>query len=78
MWHGNYAWSAWPMLAGGILFWGSIISLIAWGIHRATRHPDSGSRHYYGKAPLDHLKERYAKGEITKLQYEEMKHDLMG
>lgn len=47
MWHGNYAWSAWPMLAGGILFWGSIISLIAWGIHRTTRHHDSGSRHYY-------------------------------
>lgn len=75
MWHGHYAWSAWPMFTEGILFWGSIVSLIAWGIHRTTRHRDLDSR-YYGKSPLDHLKERYAKGEITKAQFEEMKRDL--
>ena len=75
MWHGFYG-GAWPMLAGGVLFWGSVISLIAWGIHRTTRRHDSDSR-YYGKSPLDYLKERYAKGEITKVQYEEMKRDLM-
>ena len=66
------------MMTGGILFWGSIICLIAWGIHRTTRHHDSDPRHDYGKSPLDHLKERYAKGEITKAQYEEVKRDLMG
>lgn len=58
--------------------WGSIICLIAWGIHRTTTHRDSDSCHDYDKSPLDHLKERYAKGEITKAQYEEMKRDLMG
>ena len=74
MWHGFYG--GWPMLAGGVLFWGSVIFLIAWGIHRTTRHHDSDSR-YYGKSPLEHLNARYAKGEITKEQYEEMKRDLM-
>lgn len=66
------------MMAGGVLFWGSIICLIAWGIYRTTRHRHSDSRYYYGKSPLDHLKERYAKGEVTKAQYEEMKRDLLG
>lgn len=76
MWHGHYVWSSWPMLAGGVLFWGSMIFLIAWGIHRATRHRNSDSR-YYGNSPIDHLNERYTKGEIMKRQYEEVKHDLM-
>lgn len=77
MWHGFYE-GGWPMFAGGFLFWGSIIILIAWGIHRTTRQHDSDSRHYYGKSPLDHVKERYAKGEITKAQYEEMQRNIMG
>ena len=76
MWHGFYGYG-WPMLAGGVLFWGSIIFLIAWGIHRSTKH-DAGYRRYEGKTPLDYLKERYAKGEITKEQYEEIRRDLLG
>jgi len=68
MWHGFYG-GGWPMLAGGALFWGIIVFLIAWGIHRTTRHHGSDS-HYYGKSP-------HAKGEITKEQYEETKRDLM-
>ncbi len=76
MWHGFYG-GGWPMLAGGVLFWGSIIFLIAWGIHRTTRHHEAGAQYTYGKSPLDHLKARYAKGEISKEQYEEIKRDLM-
>jgi putative membrane protein len=73
MWHGFYG-GGWPMVAGGFLFWSSVVCLIAWGIHRTTRHQDVAR--YGGKAPLDHLKERYAKGEITKNQYDEIKRDL--
>ena len=75
MWHGNYAWSAWPMLAGGIVFWGGLISLVILGFHRSTRRSEGSVA--YGRSPLDHLKERYAKGEISKERFEEMKRDLI-
>ncbi|MCL4385198.1 MAG: SHOCT domain-containing protein [Cyanobacteria bacterium] len=48
-----------------------IIILIVWLVRRAG--------HYHGESQgkaLDILKERYAKGEITKEQYEEMKKNL--
>lgn len=49
-----------------------IFLLIRWifGTHRHWRHGDES------KTALDHLKERYAKGEITKKEYQEMKKDL--
>jgi uncharacterized membrane protein len=63
------------MLAGGFLFWGCIICLIAWGIYRTTKH--QGDAQHFGESPLDHLKERHAKSEITKEQFEEIRRDLM-
>ena len=75
MWHGNYSWSAWPMLTGGLLFWGSLIGLVAWGFHRSTRRSEGSTT--YGRSPLDHLKSRYAKGEISKVEFEEMKQNLL-
>lgn len=73
MWHGYYG-GGWPMLVGGFLFWGCIVALVAWAIHRLTGRRDDGP--YHGKSPLDHLKERYARGEITKREFEEIKRDL--
>jgi putative membrane protein len=69
MWNG-----AWWMFAGPmtmILFFGAIIALIVllvrWldGSKRNTGAPPSG------KAPLDILKERFARGKIDKEEYEE-------
>jgi len=53
-----------------IFFWVLIIALIALLLRRR-------SHHYDGNSAMDILKDRYAKGEITKQQYEEMKKDLM-
>lgn len=61
-----------------IIFWG----LIIWGIVVLFRHNGPhdhpwhhGSSEGAGRA-MDVLKERYAKGEITKEQFEEMKKNI--
>ncbi|MGA2368742.1 MAG: SHOCT domain-containing protein [Dehalococcoidia bacterium] len=55
-----------------ILFWGAVIWLIVWIVRRATAKGGSGTR-----SALDIAKERYAKGEITKEQFEQIKKDVM-
>ncbi|HEX9115726.1 MAG TPA: SHOCT domain-containing protein [Anaerolineae bacterium] len=81
----------WPlrMLCGGIaflLFWGVVIALLVWAVRAWTRpSADQGSSGRSMAAPteylgssraLDILKERYARGEITKEQYDEMRSHL--
>ena len=63
------------MLFGGIwmvLFWGGLIALIVWGINRLTRRYGWSSQH----TPLDIPRERYARGEITKEEFERIKKDV--
>ncbi len=54
-----------------VLIWGGIIALIVWAVRRAGR-----SHAPYAQSPLDIAKERYARGEITKEQFEQIKKDL--
>jgi putative membrane protein len=59
-----------------VIFWGGLIALIVWGI-RAARKQDEASMVISGKrGPLDMAKERYAKGEISKEEFEQLKKDL--
>ena len=65
----------WWMAFGGVwmvLFWGGLIALIVWGINKLSGRGDSIQR----RTPLDVAKERYAKGEIAKEEFEEIKRDL--
>ena len=67
--------SGWWMFFGGIwmlIFWGGLIALAIWGIRKLTRH--SGVTDI--KSPIDIARERYAKGEITKEQFAQIKKDL--
>ena len=67
--------AGWWMAFGGIwmvLFWGGLIALIVWGIKRIS----SGSNSSSGRNPLDIVKERYAKGEITREEFEHLKREL--
>lgn len=65
-----------------LLFWGLIIWAIFALIRGATGHGWGCHGHHWdehgrkGKDALDILKERYAKGEISKEDFEKMKKDL--
>jgi putative membrane protein len=56
----------------GVVFWGGIIALIVWGIAKLAKRGDTAS----GRDPLDIAKERYAKGEISKKEFDQLKKDL--
>ncbi len=65
------------------LFWILVIGGIVWLIVTLTRGNQGRSPSQVltagaptGQTPLDVLKARYAKGELTKEQFEEMKRDL--
>jgi putative membrane protein len=84
MWHGADG-AGWWMLWGGLMmfvFWGGIIALIVWAIQVLTRR-ESGQTGSVGlgsppRAPLDSAKERYARGEINRDEFLQIRKDLEG
>lgn len=69
-----------PWMFGGgwmIIVWAVVIGLIVWGVIALTRRGDSGSESDSKRAPLDIAKKRFAKGEISKKEFEQIKKDLM-
>ncbi|NIN34119.1 MAG: SHOCT domain-containing protein [Gammaproteobacteria bacterium] len=80
-WIDGFGWG-W-MIFGGlmmVLFWGGLIALVVLAVQTV-----SGSRHSADKVgsststpttALNILKERYARGEISKAEYEEMRPDI--
>jgi putative membrane protein len=68
-----------------LVFWVAIIALVAWlfsGLFHQAKGaslPLSTARSNDSpESPLDILKRRYARGEISKAEYEEMRRDLVG
>jgi putative membrane protein len=74
MWHFDGTLGGWQIFGTVmmVVFWIAIIALIIWGIKRFTE----GTKTTTGKDALDIIKERYARGEITKQEYDEIKRDL--
>ncbi|MFH1510253.1 MAG: SHOCT domain-containing protein [Candidatus Woesearchaeota archaeon] len=60
----------WFGLMWTVLFWAAVIWFIVWIVKNIK------NRTAWEESPLDILKKRYAKGEITKRQYEEMRKEL--
>jgi len=73
MWWPFGATMGWWMAIPMALFWGGLIVLIVWGIRRLTERDNNGS---LKGSPLDTAKQRYARGEITREQFEQLKKDL--
>ena len=55
------------------IFWAAIILFIVW-LTKYARGNGRGKTH--AKSAIEHLKERYAKSEISKEQFESMKKDI--
>jgi len=70
----------WWMAFGGIwmvVFWGGLIALIVWGIKKLVERPGSKLDADEKHQPLDIARERYAKGEISRDEFEQIKRDLL-
>jgi putative membrane protein len=55
-----------------LLFWGGIIALAVWGINKLTR---GGGK---DDTPLEIAQRRYARGEISREEFEAIKSTLSG
>lgn len=66
------------MLFGGgmIIVWVVIIGLIVWGVIALGKRNTSVSNTFQKRDPLEIAGERYARGEISKEEYEEIRKNL--
>ena len=74
MWWEVESGMGWWMLWEGILFvlfWAVVIGLVVWGA--SAWRPRAGSRE---RTPLDIARERYARGEIARDEFERLRRDL--
>ncbi|HLD72773.1 MAG TPA: SHOCT domain-containing protein [Candidatus Nanoarchaeia archaeon] len=68
---GNWS-GGWGYMLIGMVIWVLVIVGIIWLILRFINK----ERFSWGKKPLEILQERYAKGELTKTEFEKMKKEL--
>jgi len=66
----------WWMVFWMVLFWGVIVVLVVWGVKKLTGREGSTSGAPQKRDPLDIAKERYAGGEISREEFEQIKKDL--
>jgi putative membrane protein len=80
MWGDYWGMPGWGFMGIGfilmILFWVIVIGLIIWGTRHFRTQNNMHNLSMGGKTPLEIAKERYARGEITKEQFEQLKKDL--
>ena len=72
MWHFSDGMGWWTMLVWMVIFWAAIIALFVWGITKLSRRGDITLK----QSSLDLAKQRYARGEITREELEQLKKDL--
>ncbi len=61
-----------PWMIAGFLFWVGLVFVVVW----AVMHLFPSRRRVDQDEPMEILRRRYASGEITREQYDEMRHVL--
>lgn len=77
--YGYFSFSPWVGIISivlQVLFWVIVFKVIFSLIHSFSGHNNHKERDIEGDSNLEIIKKRYAKGEITKREYEEMKKEL--
>ena len=64
-WWNNGWWVVMPIMM--VIFWGGVIALVVWGIRQFTGDRDRG------RSPLDIARERLARGEISKEEFDRIR-----
>lgn len=67
--YGGFGWTF-------MIFWWIFIIAILFALTKWLMRQSGEGHHNHEKSPLDILKERYAKGEIDKKEFDEKKKDL--
>jgi putative membrane protein len=76
MWWGNWGGMGWWWLVGAI-FWIGVIVLIIWGVRELTRRSGNNvGGGNSGSNAMDIARERYARGEISREEFETIKKTL--
>lgn len=60
----------------GWLFWIAVLVIVVWLVLRVINNPLNKDKNSAGETALDILKRRYASGEISKKEYDELKKDI--
>jgi putative membrane protein len=80
MWYGDMGpWGWWMVIVGGLFWIGFLILIggIVWAVLKSAAAPSTEQAPYSPRpTPLDVLKTRYARGEITRQEFEQTKRDL--
>lgn len=78
MWPNAWQWGAWGwvMMAMMLIFWALVVVGAIYAI-RAWSGPPRGWSGPPGESAIEILDRRYARGEITREQYQQMREDVM-
>lgn len=74
---GGFGWGGW--IVGGLLmllFLGALVALVLFIIRSSTNNQSSGGQSGGREDALEILKQRYARGDISKAEYDEKRQDL--